>query len=186
MSDGPHRSLNMAQHWKKLAARADNDAYCDDEAKSQFQKALQKDWIKGIPKKLHAGITAIFDGANGSLFPEDRVEQLRQLEHYAAGHGLAQLYLDQAKRMANFGGYSSADVVSCVLKSWGARRVRQIEEHYLRNASGESSDHIRSRLEHVCDASASHGLANQLTASSKPASINANRKKSGIDDGVSL
>ena len=186
MSDGPHRSLNLAQHWKKLAACADNVAYSDDDAQEEFRKALRKDWVKGIPRELQAGISAILDGSNGSLFPEDRVERLRQLDCHAAGHELARLYLDYAIRMAAIGNCSSADVVSLALRSWGARRTRQIEEHYFRKASNERSNQIRSRLERACEASANHGLANQAIGDAKPVAIGSNRKKTGLDDGVTL
>jgi hypothetical protein len=186
MSDGPHKSLNLAQHWKNLAARADNAAYSDDDAQEQFRKALLNDWIKGIPRVLKAGIAAILDGSNGSLFPADRVERLRQLDCHAAGHELGRLYLDHAIHMAVYGRCSSADVVSFTLRSWGARRARQIEEHYFRKAGGECSNQIRSRLERACEASANHGLANQAIGEPGPVAIGSNRKKTGLDDGVTL
>lgn len=185
MSDGPHKSLNLAQHWKTLAACADNMAYSDDDAQGQFRKALLKDF-KGIPRELHAGIAAILDGSNLSLFPDDRVGQLRQLHCHAAGHDLGQVLLDHAIRLATFGRCSIVDVVSSALRSWGARRTRQLEEHYIRRTGGERFDKFRSRLERACETSANHGLANQALGEAQPTAPRSNQKKTGLDEGVTL
>ncbi|MCY4635508.1 MAG: hypothetical protein OXG04_13560 [Acidobacteria bacterium] len=45
LSDGPHRSLNMRRGWKRLAERAANAAFDDNERRDALAGALQV----GIP-----------------------------------------------------------------------------------------------------------------------------------------
>lgn len=188
MSDGPHRSLPMRRRWQYVAERADKRSFTVAEVADVLLPALEQDCRDEMPPSFIAGLRRVV--TEPSLFNDDVAAQLELLRPLA-GAGLGRTTLD------NVGPLSSTDLgalelVRASLKAAAQDRanrgIRQVEEHYLREATAPRANNVRGRLE-AAAASASPDL-DALVArvlSAEPIPIRrAPAKRTGLDDGVSL
>jgi hypothetical protein len=183
MSDGPHRSLPMRRGWKKVAECGANHAFAPEQVSQRIAPALEEDCRDELPP----GFTDALQGRYGSLFRnqlETDLESLRDL----AGHGIGRVILDHAIHLAangDTGTDAPLKAVNRALMDRAQRCSRQVEEHYLREASDRKAKHVRARIDDgigqaapVVEALARKILKIDSGSNSKP------QKQDGLDDGV--
>ena len=188
MSDGPHKSLNMPSGWKKLAERADNQAYAPEEVRDALPEALKQDWRAEAPDNVTNQVRDILDSQN-SLFGDERVEQLEALRGETAGYPLGNAFLDHAIQ-ATYRGLSGPEAlreaISNTLSDRAARGARQVEEHYYRKSAQGRATYVRERIETGVTQSDMASIAGQLVGTDASKGLRRPAKQIGLDDGVRL
>lgn len=183
MSDGPHRSLPLRPHWRKLAERAATPAYSLSDVAEAFPFALKKDFSKDSLRQVRE----ILSG--GNLFQQDCEGQLEAARSDCRGSAADNLLIDHAIQ-ANISGLAGDSAFLSALEkalfvySW--KISLQIEEHYLRKQSPDIVN-VRERLK-AGRLQCSHGaLAAEMT-SGNTRRISSYRlpKHTGIDEGPPL
>lgn len=189
MSDGPHRTLRMRTGWKKFAKFADNEACSPEEVASAAGPALVQDWRGEVPESVAACICEVLGDNQESLFSDQKVHQLSALKALTAGHELGELFVDCAIQVATSGASgpkAAVEAAEIALSIWGARHIRQVEEHYRRESNSGRAFDVRSRIESALGAVSHTGLARQLlNMDAAPAPRNV-PKLTGLDEGVRL
>lgn len=189
MSDGPYRSLPMTRSWKRLAKFAQNQNFEPADICSAAVTALAKDWRAGVPPAVVDGIRNVFLAQQAGLFPEQRIEQLQALRRNTAGHGFAGLFFDCAVAVVHTGRSGEAALVEAAnnaLLVRASRGVRQVEEHYYREATTALANRVRGRLEDAIENTGVGALARQLLNIIPGPAPRRSMKRQGLDDGVPL
>ena len=188
MSDGPHRSLNMPSGWKKLAERADNEAYAPEEVCDALPEALKQDWRAEVPDSVTNQVRDILDSQN-SLFGDERAERLEALRGEVAGYNLASTFLDYAIQetgRGHSGPEALEESVSAALSDRAARGARQVEEHYYRKTTQGRATYVRERIEIGVAQSNMASIAGRLVGINDGRGLQRLAKQTGLDDGVQL
>lgn len=184
MSDGPHRSLPMRPWWKQAALRADKSAFDVNECAAALEVALAREltaelrpaFVKGL-KDAHEepGLFAATESIHlQKLKPETPLER-RVMDN------LAVLSAEEAVDVNSF-----VSAVANAIRNEAPRFNRQIEEHYLRKSGLGHSRRERARLDDATTRADIEGLALRLLRPDRSRTAPALRKKTGLDDGVSL
>ncbi|TGP85623.1 MULTISPECIES: hypothetical protein [unclassified Mesorhizobium] len=185
MSDGPHRSLNMRPHWKTTAQRAANLAHTLDDVCATFSQALRRDI-------LAAPIAPVRDIMNSdTLFPNMRIEKLEALRARHPRSAAANSLIDCAVEAASTGAAGetgTATALTAALEDCARAPLRQIDEHYQREAGARASRTVRTRLEDALGKMDRSSMARDLLASDRPPSRRTVEvpRQTGIDDGPPL
>jgi hypothetical protein len=183
MSDGPHRSLPLLKHWKKLAALAAKPAYSLGDVAEAFPLALQKDFSKKLLSIIHDILCA------GNLFNEHYKDLLEAARSKYRGSVADNLLIDCAieAHTAGLTGESAFRMaLENALPAHALGICRQIEEHYLRKQPWSTAG-IRDRLKNARDLCSHVTIASEMI-SDKPAKSSGYRlpKRTGIDEGPPL
>lgn len=187
MSDGPHRSLPMRRHWKDLAERAAKAAYSADQVCEGLPYALKKDF-REAPLEVVRDILG--GGKQGSLFQNERIEQLEAVRQTCRGSAAGNILLDCAVVAVGAGLIGDAAFQSTLenaCEEQARSGLRSIEEHYQREASAGSAQYVRNRLDaarHQCDFRA---IASDFMSPAKPPrdALRLSRH-TGLDEGPAL
>ena len=189
MSDGPHRTLPMSPAWKNLAKLADLAGFSADDVRGAVCPALGADWHAGVPDGLVRQLRAVLDGGTtGTLFPEQRVQDLATLRGKAASP-MAGLLIDCAGQALVGGLDGDAALRTATEKALHERALagaRQVEEHYHRRVDADRTDNVRCRLEAAIGAAPIARLAGELLGEQPRAVSRSPAKHDGLDEGVPL
>lgn len=188
MSDGPHRSLPMSRVWKNVASRADKSAYVQEEVVAALSDALERDWQE-LPPNFREALTQISGDAQQPSLLAPSIGQVRDLRLLASGSPFAALISDCAAQIAGEHVARTKAVetgLANAMYEWVARRSRQIEEHYCREAGQNRAAHVRGRLEGAISRGELRGLAARLLDGSGGGVQRRPSKKTGLDEGVRL
>lgn len=187
MSDGPHKSLPMSRRWRALSRRADNQTFSADEVTEAFVPALVSDWTAEVSEPLLKLVRRALAPEEASLFSDQMaqdVEALRSksstpmeslLIDAACDAALAGLSGDEALRLA----------VADTLLERGLRGIRQVEEHWLREAKDSRAADVRARLETSLSAAPIADTVAALLGGAKARQFTP-AKLDGVEDGVPL
>ena len=189
MSDGPHKSLNMRRAWKRVAERASNAAFDDAERNEALAAALHDDWVTEVPQRLVARLRDIFGDARGALFDELLIKQLEGLRDDITGGPLAIALLDCAMQAAQRGYRGDQALVRAAgdaLRQRAESGSRQVEEHSLRASPGQGVEGVRNRIDDAIARLDAAAVARRCIGRDDGKPSRTSRKKTGIDDGVSL
>jgi hypothetical protein len=186
MSDGPHKSLPMRRHWKKLAERAETPAYSLGDVTEALSFALKKDFQKSLVLQIQEILSG---GDQILLFNDHCKDQLEAVRRDCRGSAADNLLIDCAIEAVTEGltGHpASRSALENALDAYALGASRQIEEHYLRKEP-RSTANIRDRLKAARAQCSNTVLASEML-SIKPASSNGYGlpKHTSIDEGVAL
>lgn len=188
MSDGPHRSLDMAKAWKALAERADNRAFDVEEVAAAMPAAMASD-CKAVPSDLILLLRDVFDPARPVMFIDEAIMRLGNMRPQCAGAPLAMKFIECGIAALNAGNLTADSLRGVLLQGFAAnaqQRGRQIEEHYLRKARDpKRGPAVRERLNEATARASFGRLADNLIARSR-AGAETPAKQSGLDDGVRI
>lgn len=189
MSDGPYRSLQMSRAWKRLAEFAENANFDHADTATAAMHALASAWKNEVLPSLSKGLCGIFLDTEPSLFRDAHITQAQALSNETASFGLGHLLAIHAIAVLEDGMHGEAgliEVVQRALSAYGARTVRQIEEHYCRRASTKLTKQVRERITEAVGTINGNALAKQclglVPKTSSPRVI----KHTGLDKGVPL
>jgi hypothetical protein len=188
MSDGPYKTLKMSPKWKALAKLAGNSAHAPEEVAEAVPAALLGDWHEIGPQFLRQLRAALGDDDRGMLLPEVAKQELQRLRTQAA-NPMQALLADNAQDVLRDGHRGAAafeEATAATLTERADRGLRQVEEHYRREASQGKAADIRARLGDSVTAANLRGLAAGLAAGVAPRALTASTDRSGLDEGVSL
>lgn len=184
MTDGPHKSLPMRQHWRDFARRAANPACPPKELAEALVPALQREFAEapvGAVREILGG------GNQASLFASERVQRLEALRAENRGSAAAKTLIDCAVEVAASGSIGEAAVSSAMenaLDSYTRDSFRSVEEHYQREDGDRAASVMRERLHAArreCDYKAVASGLNSETGKPERA-----KKRSGVDEGPPL
>lgn len=186
MSDGPHKSLPMRRRWQLVAERADKRSYAVAEITDVMVLALEQDCRDEMSPEFLAGLRRV--AQEPFLFREGAAARLESLRPLACS-GLGRAVVD------NVGPLSGADIedwlvlhesLKAAIQERAVRAIRQVEEHYLREATAPRANNVRGRAEHsIASANLDALVARVLSAQPVPVP-RAPAKQTGLDDGVTL
>jgi hypothetical protein len=185
MSDGPHRSLPLRPHWKRLARRAAKAAHSPAEVAEALPFALKRELLQAPLKAIREVM------CGDTLFPAIRIDQLEALRAKYPGSAPANLAIDCAVAAIANGATGEAGAqaaVSAALADTMHSALRATEEHYQREASPRSSSYVRQRLDAARQKVDCGALARELLTGitpPKPRAINLPTRK-GVDEGPPL
>lgn len=187
MSDGPYKSLPMAPWWKKVAQAAENPAHSPEELRDLLVEAAARDMRRSLPCQLVREVFNALESSASDLFGDPK-SSLAGLEDSAVGP-MARLFMDAVARQCVRDGLDPEAAVKNAIMETAADGalcgVRQVEEHYRREAKPDSSDAVRNRLLGArCTADFSGLKVDRNTGSI--ASSGQVIRRSGLDDGVDL
>ena len=185
MSDGPHRSLTMRQHWKDLAKRAANPAYSPDEVSEALLPPLRREF-REAPLSEIRGI--LDDGKQNSLLKEDRAARLDAARQLCRGSAAGNTFIDctiEAVANGMTGDIAFREALENSLKAHAQGGCHQIEEHHHREKPHTTSN-VRDRLRTARSLCSYAALASALM-SGKPLDGNIRLpKRTGINEGPPL
>ena len=179
----------MRRGWKRLAERAANTAFDDRETGDALAGALQGDWNVEVPENFVGHVRDALDDHQGSLFGTSVTEKLEALRGEAAGRPLAGAVLDCAAQAADQGlrGEEALERAAAdALRERAASGRRQVEEHWLRASRARNARGVRDRIDGAIASSDMNDLARRCVGRADGGASQAPRRKTGIDDGVSL
>jgi len=187
MSDGPHRSLPMRNHWRRLAERADKAAYSAYEVSEALPAALQQEFREAPLQQLKKALGVDDQGA---LFSLQRPQELDALRAECPGSAAGNALIDCAKEAVASGltGEEACErAIESALDECARSAFRGIEEHYYRKSPDHRARFVRSRMDEArtkCDLNA---LAKTML--NTPLNGNLGRslsKHEGLDEGPEL
>lgn len=184
MSDGPHRSLPMRPWWKQAALRADKSAFDVSECTEAIEVALGREFAEELRPSFLKGLKdaheepGLFSPAESvhlqKLSPETPLEQ-RVLDNVSV---LSPEEMEKAD--AFIAAFANA------MRNEAPRFNKQIEEHYRRKSGAGHARRERERLDEATARADVEGLARRLLRPDGPRAAPALKRKTGLDDGVSL
>lgn len=185
MSDGPHRSLPMRNHWRKLAERAAKAAYSSLEVSEALPYALHRDILE---TPLETVCNIIAGDAQGSLLFDQRLAELEAISKNHHGSAATVSLLEcavEAVHRGLRGNEAKEFMLNNTLDDLARNAFRGMEEHYQREGSIQSSQFLREKLD-----AARIGLDMSTIAKSilspvtrSPTRLN---KRKGIDEGPAI
>ena len=187
MSDGPHRTLPMRSHWKRLAERADKAAYSEIEVSEALPAALLQEFREAPLEQVKKALGVDDQGA---LFSVQSPQELDALRAECPGSAAGNTLIDCAKE-AFANGLSNEEAceqaLASALDECAKSAIRGIEEHYYREASDHCAQFVRSRLDKgrsLCDVNA---LARKMLNAPPKGSLGRTLSKhDGLDEGPEL
>lgn len=187
MSDGPHRTLPMRQHWKELAKRAAKAAFAADEVCEALPVALKRDFFVEAP--LDEVREILCGGDQPLLFNEEaaqRLEGLRQSNCSAVGNILIDCAIDAVGNgQSGDAAYDAA--LKSALDEHTRGAFRQMEEHYLQEGSARNARFLRERLDAARNQTNFETIASDIsTQGRQPISSLQLQKRTGLDEGPPL
>lgn len=179
----------MRRGWKRLAERAANIAFDDRETSDALAAALQGDWDVEVPENFVGHVRDALDDHQGDLFGTSVTEKLEALRGEAAGRPLAGAVLDCATQAADQGlrgEEALAKAAADALLERAASGRRQVEEHWLRASRARNAKGVRNRIDGAIAASDMNDIARRCIGRADRGASQTPRRKTGINDGVSL
>jgi len=183
MSDGPHRSLPLRQHWRKLLERVVTPSFSSGEAVEALCNALINDLREApVPQVL-----SILQGdRQPSLFHENSVDQLEALRRGCPGSTAGNILLDCAIE-ANANGYAGQRAVEMTLENTLEALFRSnsnsIEEHCKRKEAWRAMN-VRTHLKAVWSNVAYSELASEIVSGKATSNKKVRMsKRTGLDEG---
>lgn len=187
MSDGPYKSLPMAPWWKKVAQAAENSAHSPKELRDLLVEAAARDIRKSLPSSLVREVFNALESSASDLFGDPK-SALAGLEDSAVGP-MARMFIDalarQCTRDVGDPGSAVSKAIAEIASVGALCGLRQVEEHYRREAKPSSSDAVRGRL-FEAQRSADFSVFRVDRNTGTVDSFCPVAKKSGLDDGVDL
>jgi hypothetical protein len=188
MSDGPYRTLNLRQHWKRLLQRAYQRAFDSQDVIDAICPALERDCAWEITKDFMPALHDYCMDRDADLF-DDRSARLENLKHVAAGRGtLGAVIADcaqEALRQGKSGQEAIDQAMHQTLTDRLARNSLQMEEHVLRETGARKASDVRGRLVSAMAQAPISTLVQKLKAAAA-SSTAAPPKHIGLDDGVGI
>lgn len=187
MSDGPYKSLPMAPWWKKVAQAAENSAHSPEELREVLKEAAARDIRKALPSSLVREVLSALESSAADLFGDPQAV-ISGIDDKVIGP-VARMFMDAVARQCVRDGLDAEAAVNNAIMETAADGalcgVRQVEEHYRREAKPVSSDAVRNRLHEArCSADFSDLQVDRNTGSvESPGHV---IRRSGLDDGVDL
>jgi hypothetical protein len=192
MSDGPYKSLNMTPAWKKFAEWAHKPAFEPEQVATLVVPALEETWRdEGCDEVVRRLRDILGDGRQTSMFDDQRAPALEAARReLSAGFPMRRLIVDhviQSVTMGKVGDGAVCEGVENALRDRAARGPRQVEDHYLRKKSPESTaTRVRNRMEDALSRAPMAGLARRLSGIDPSAAPSQPVKEQGLDQGVRL
>lgn len=183
MSDGPHKSLPLRQHWRNFARRASNPACSTSELTEVLAQALIREFANAPVEDIRS---ILGGGVQPSLFAGDRTRPLEELRLQCGGAVAAIALIDCAIEVADTdlnGDRALATALENALETRLRDSFRSIEEHYLREAGNAAANDMRERLKAARRRCDYRRIARKIMSGEKAGVGN---KRSGIDEGPAL
>ncbi len=186
MSDGPHRSLPMRPWWKQVALRADKSAFSVPDCVDALAVALEREFAEELRPNFLQGLQdahaepGLFSPAESLHFQKLATEAATPLECRV----LDNIAVLSADELSEVDGLLTAVTNAC--RNEVPRFNKQIEEHFRRASGPSRARRERERLDEATARADVEGLARKLLRPSGPRTAPVLKKKTGLDEGVSL
>jgi hypothetical protein len=187
MSDGPHRSLPLRKHWKKVAEWADNLNYGCGDVVAVLSEAVVRDFRREVPDSVLSLLKKEFCSRE-TMLPAFQTQPLAVLDREHEGSPMACLIADCAEYQLATGD-AGLEGLETALRSGIHERLlgvgQQMEEHYVRDphSTPERAATVRNRLMEATQALPLHDLTLQLLGAQPTQRMHV-ALQSGLDEGV--
>ena len=188
MSDGPHKSLPMRAGWKKFAERADKAAFEPDQVAQAAIPALEGDREEEVAPHISAVRNVLDDNRQGSLFGNAKTTEIEAMKRLNPGNSLWRAVIDGVARAIAAGRPGQEALLegaADALLDRGARRARQVEEHYLRKTNEGRAQGVRARMESGISRAPIEAMVRHVLGMTS-GETQQSQKLEGLDDGVRL
>jgi hypothetical protein len=181
--------MPMRRPWQRVAERADKRSFTVEEVSRALEPALEQDCWDELRPDFFSRLRGVVE--EPSLFRESVVAGIEAMQP-EAGAGLERAVIDRVSCLCAL---SPADMdglavmkkaVRGALQNAANQRIRQVEEHYLREGSSPRAANVRNRLEGGRDCTDFAALAERILGIAPPGAPKAPLRRTGLDDGVSL
>lgn len=192
MSDGPYKSLPMKKAWKDVSERAHKASYSEEERAQSMCVALHKDFKREVGKDyLDALGRILVDQHQGNLLAEQagfEVDAIHNkftqapLRDAVSGHVQAALFEGHRGELALAEGIYRAAL------EHGHAHIRQVEEHYKRNADNyterQKTINVRDNLTKTLASDSVHKFGHEIVGLVRGEAVETKLTKAiGLDDG---
>lgn len=187
MSDGPHKSLKMRTCWRKVAERAEIDAYDVKDVREALEDAFKSDFKKEVSPTIFKELKKIAKDSASSLF-SDHQQRLQAVAIQAPSQPLQKLLIECIQHQLDSGDQSSDPVHAGTVDAaeiWCTRHNKEIEEHSYRAGSQAEGEKIKARIDEARQSLNLDSIAKYICDQGSPAQ-RINGKQSGLDEGISL
>lgn len=138
MSDGPYKSLPMKQSWRDVCERAHKEAFTEQERAQSMCVALHKDFLREVGKDYLMAIgNVLVDQQQGNLLSDHTNFEIDAIRYKFTQSPLRDA-LSEHIHAALYDGFSGeraiVEAVQRTTIDHGHSHIRQIEEHYKRDA----------------------------------------------------
>jgi hypothetical protein len=188
MSDGPYRTLNMRQQWKRLLKRAFQHAFDRQDVIDAICPALERDCAWELTTDFMPALRDYCMDQGGDLF-NDGNARLERLRHLAAGHGTLGAVIADCAHEALLQGKTGQEAIDQALRhaltDQLARNSLQMEEHVLRESGVRNAADVRGRLASAMAQAPIESLVQKLGRGAASSNA-APPKHTDLDDGVGI
>lgn len=185
MSDGPHKTLPLGQHWNRVLKKLGISVYQPEEVTVFFREALVTDWYKEVPEKLPNILYTMLQ--KPPLHPEILLQELQALIDQFESTELLKIFVEHLEyHLQNQPGERGhVAAIQDTLIEWLQRRVRQLKESIANENNKIQKRILNQRMTEALAILDVYELARQLKHQKKTAR-KSKRRKDRIDDGVSI
>ena len=195
MSDGPYKSLPLDKHWKGVAECAHNDSFSDEERAYAMYKALLNDVFDNIGKDCINSITNILiEQQQINLFSEQAIVEIENIAIHYSQTPLFHSLMEHIKTIlldGKRGGDALVEAFNLTMHKHAKARIRQVEEHYKRDAHTLSEQQktvsVRDRMKRSLPIISDKNIGEEIIRIARGEALPTRPPKSGgLDDGPGL
>lgn len=188
MSDGPYRTLNLRQQWKRLLKRAFQHAFDGQDVIDAICPALERDCAWELTTDFMPALCDYCMDQGTDLF-NDANARLERLRHLSAGRGTLGAVIADCAHEALLQGKTGQEAIDQALHQALtdrlARNSLQMEEHVLRESGIRKAADVRGRLASAMAQASTESLVRKLGRGAASSNA-APPKHTDLDDGVGI
>lgn len=195
MSDGPYKSLPMKPAWKTVSEYAHKSVYTAEERENSMCVAFHKDFIRDVGKDFINAIGKVLVGQDqGNLLASQAEFEVNAIKNNYGQLPLRDAVCDHV-HVALYQGLKGEaalrEGVNRATQEHGHAHIRQIEEHYKRDASNykerQKAVSVRTKLLETLASSRVRNFGNEIIGLIRgDAVVTKLVKASGVDDGPEM
>jgi len=195
MSDGPYKSLPMKRAWKDVSERAHKPSYTSDEREQSMCVAFHKDFKREVGKEfLNAVGHVLVEQQQQNLLSDQADFEVNAIKEKFSQSPLRDAVAEHTQ-VALYQGFKGEEAlvegVNRATQEHGHAHVRQVEEHYKRDASNYSEARkavsVRNNLLDTLSSFRVRNFGKEIVSLIRGEVVPTKLfKASGLDDGVEL
>jgi hypothetical protein len=177
----------MRPCWRKVAERAEIDAYEVKDVAEALVDAFKSDFKKEVSQSVFKELKKIAEDSASSLF-SDHQQRLQSLAIQNPSQPLQKLVIECIQYQLDRSDRSSDPVYAGTIDAaeiWCSRHNKEIEEHSYRAGTHAEGDKIKAKIDEARQSLDVHALAKDICDQGSPAAKKFG-KQSGLDEGISL
>lgn len=192
MSDGPYKSLPMRKSWKDASERAHKQSFSEEERAESMCVALKSDFMRDAGRDYFQALgNVLVSQEQGNLLADQVMTEIENINNKFSQSPLRDNITEHIHAALHSGLQGEAALVEGVnraVKDHGQGCIRQVEEHYKRDAKNfrehQKADSVRNILQRTLASEAISTVGNEIIDFIRGEAIQTRLvKASGLEDG---